>query len=167
MSEKHSAAMRRRWEDPAYRAKKLAAMGDPHYVAQRIAGTRQYHKTHPSPMLGYEKSTTAKARIRPKGQDIYWAAGFLEGEGNFSHANAMARNGSGTYVSAYQVNKEPVERLLHLFGGSLSHRMARGNANAVWVWRACGSRARGISMTIFGLMSAKRQGQIRRAIGIL
>ncbi len=85
--------------------------------------------------------------------DLYWAAGFLEGEGSFLAHTGCCR------VSANQVQRQPLERLAFLFGGSI-----RYHKNKIWVWRINGTWARGVMMTLFGLMSFKRKGQIRKAL---
>lgn len=167
MSKKHSEAMKKRWADPAYRAQKLAEMSTPEFHARKSEAIRAYWATDPPHhMLGRERRETLKATTVVTTRDIIWASGFLEGEGTFYNSAGAARRRLGTsYVSVYQVNKEPVERLLTIFGGSLSLRAARGvRMKPTWVWRASGSRARGIVLTVFPLMSQKRQGQIREAL---
>lgn len=114
---------------------------------------------------GKENPKTAKATQHPRVRDLAWAAGFLEGEGSFYQSGGAKRRHRGTaYVVAYQVNKQPVQRLLSVLGGALHQRQARGKAQPVWVWRASGSRARGIIMTLFAFMSDKRQTQMRDAL---
>lgn len=111
----------------------------------------------PGLRLGSEHKSTAMAIRRPSGKMLAWAAGFLGGEGNFRD------NATTTVITASQVNREPVQRLLEMFGGSL--RFTRNKQwSPTWVWAACGMRARGIAMTLYVFMSAKRQTQIRRAL---
>ena len=92
--------------------------------------------------------------------DIHWAAGFLEGEGTF-----------GFYVrkpvaSAEQVQKEPIDRLKKIFGGSLRIRITKRKSNEQdrFVWTAHGGRAIGVMLTLFCLMSLKRKTQIKKAL---
>jgi hypothetical protein len=47
--------------------------------------------------------------------DVAWAAGFLEGEGHFSHQRAMP------FIKAVQVEWGPIEKLSALFGGIVRH----------------------------------------------
>ena len=47
--------------------------------------------------------------------DLYWSAGFLEGEGAF-----MKNGTGGIVVTASQVQKEPLDRLYKLFGGGMN-----------------------------------------------
>jgi hypothetical protein len=88
--------------------------------------------------------------------DIYWAAGFLEGEGGFV---ATTRNSAFT-LSAVQVQMEPLERLLKMFGGHLkvytnNHGTVHGR------WTVNGSHAVSVAFTIFALMSPRRKEQIQ------
>lgn len=110
-------------------------------------------------ITGREWGTTKTATQSPRIRDLTWAAGFLEGEGSF-HA-ASHRCPGCVQVSAVQVNREPLERLLAIFGGTLrivKRRRVQWNQTSVWV--ATGARGRGIAMTLYPLMSEKRKKQI-------
>ena len=109
---------------------------------------------------GQDNPTTQQPTQHPTVRDIAWTAGFLEGEGSF-------HNGLGsTVVSAVQVNKEPIQRLLELFGGSAKQYNLHGRDNnkPIWRWSVSGAKGRGLAMTVYVLMSAKRQAQIRHAL---
>ena len=114
--------------------------------------------------FGVENKATKHAQIRPTVRDLEWAAGFIEGEGCFS------RLGDSEVVSVSQIEKEPVEKLLQLFGGSLNQRRdewaTHKRKHPIWVWRACGSRARGVMMTLYPLLAKRRQSQIKRAMNV-
>lgn len=94
-------------------------------------------------------------------EDIYWTAGFLEGEGSF------LKNGGTIAVSCSQVEKEPVEKLYLLFGGHLNF-IERKNKNPKWnnyyQWAIYGEVAEDLMKLIFLIMSPKRQGQIKKAL---
>jgi len=106
--------------------------------------------------LGKERSTTKKAVERPLIKDIAWAAGFYEGDGNI-HKNAYR----STSARITQVNKEPLNKMLRLFGGSLSlKRRLKNNENDTWNWAINGSRCRGFVMTIYPFLSERRKRQI-------
>lgn len=91
--------------------------------------------------------------------DIYWTAGFIEGEGYFSLPNGYP------IIGAYQKQREPLERLQYLFGGSLRIRDKSGHAQTpIWVWTLCGPGARALSMTLYPLMSPRRQERIRECL---
>jgi len=111
-----------------------------------------------------ERPQTQHARIRATVKRIGVLAGFLEGEGSFD------RSGGSSRISAHQVNREPIDWLLDLFGGAAKRYHPKQSAthksqpSPVWNWYVSGSRARGVMMTIYSLMSAKRKEQIRRAL---
>lgn len=92
--------------------------------------------------------------------EIAWAAGFLEGEGGF----VACRNKTSSFtISAVQVQREPLERLLRLFGGHLKgyHRKKYG---LIHRWTVNGSHAVSVGFTIFPFMSVKRKAQIVRIV---
>lgn len=109
---------------------------------------------------GVENKSTLKRTVEPSLRDIAWAAGFLEGEGSFQSKS----KGHSIGVSAVQVNKEPVQRMLDLFGGSLKMYYKNPPDKPIWRWTANGARGRGIALTLYSFMSAKRQEQIRNAL---
>lgn len=110
--------------------------------------------------LGRE-NTKDVATIKPSIRDLAWAAGFLEGEGSF-----FAQEGKYAQVTATQVQLEPLERLVSMFGGRVWHRKSRGpRCSPTGWWRVSGSRARGVAMTLFAFMSPRRKDQIRAMLG--
>ena len=88
-------------------------------------------------------------------KELYWAAGFLEGEGCFGHHNGYQ------YVDGSQKQEWPLRRLQKLFGG---HIMCKQKAPFMYCWRVYGTRARGIVMTLYPLLSPRRQATIREAL---
>ncbi|GAI58144.1 unnamed protein product, partial [marine sediment metagenome] len=50
----------------------------------------------------------------PTLKEIYWAAGYLDGEGSFYKANCAGQ------VRATSTDDEPLEKLRRWFGGSIS-----------------------------------------------
>lgn len=105
-----------------------------------------------------ERSTVTTAARTPTTRELEWIAGFMEGEGNFRcHNTPQAR--------ASQVNPEPINRLVALLGGTVSyHTQRQKQHHPFFTWQTSGARARGIMMTLYPLMSAKRQEQIRTAL---
>lgn len=97
--------------------------------------------------------------------DIAWAAGFLEGEGSF-----LAQTPSNPRVSCPQKEREPLERLELLFGGNIRFRQAAYAHNGsisqrpIFVWTILGQPAISLMMTIYPLMSSKRQGSMALVI---
>lgn len=93
-------------------------------------------------------------------KDLTWIAGFLEGEGSF----LVGTRGSGV-VCATQVQRQPLERLVELVGGTIwLKRRSDGNRKDQHLWSMGGIRAIGLMMTLFGLMSPGRKNQIRRSL---
>jgi hypothetical protein len=97
-------------------------------------------------------------------KEIYWAAGFLEGEGSLS-----TRGPYGNFVTAAQVQREPLERLQRIFGGKIfyydySHKYP--THSPVYRWQVSNAAARGVMMTIYFLMSTKRKLQIKKVLDL-
>ena len=73
------------------------------------------------------------------------------------------QNRTCPYIEVAQVQKEPLDRLLAVFGGKVSFHK-RKNAKAEWSdfyrWTLYGNKAAGMMMTLFKLMSPKRKDQI-------
>lgn len=104
-----------------------------------------------------------RARRSPSMRDLYWAAGFLEGEGNFQ------RHRRSGVVGGTNTDMEPIGRLRLMFGGSVLVREPQTNGSVVgrlpiYHWHASGPRAAGIMLTLYCLLSQKRQAEIRHAL---
>ena len=92
-------------------------------------------------------------------EHIGWIAGFLEGEGSFGYAKSTPA------VSAVQVDREPIDLLYRLLGGGIntfSRKEVKGNI--YYRWNAYGPRAAGIMMTVYPLMTKRRQKRIREEL---
>ena len=87
---------------------------------------------------------------------IYWIVGFLEGEGTF-----RAGRGGTLIARAVQVQKEPLDRLQSLLGGRLRLNIPTTPRSLYWEWTLDGCHAAGLLMTLYCLMSPKRQRQIK------
>src|ERR1041385_936600 len=99
-------------------------------------------------------SPTIPIRVPSSTLDLAWAAGFLEGEGSFGHYG-------GPRVSAAQVQKEPIDRLVRIFGGKMWQRTTKGfGAKPIWVWQPPARRGVEIMMTLYVMMSPKRKREI-------
>jgi hypothetical protein len=116
-------------------------------------GQRLRVSTRKPKRTGWERPTTKHRQLKPTVKGIAWLAGILEGEGSF--ANRTGR------VAVNQRDPELPCRLELMFGGNIRQRKEDG----IYVWHVSGSRARGIMMTVYHMMSDKRQGQIRKALG--
>jgi hypothetical protein len=127
------------WWTPARRAKaKLAAK-------RRIA----HHPDSKPPPSRYGR---LMHRLAPTESatphDFIWAAGFYEGEGCCNRSTACI------------CQKDPwtLYRMRALFGGSV------GPKRNIFQWNVSGARGRGFLMSIYGLLSPRRQEQIRRGL---
>ena len=92
----------------------------------------------------------------------------MEGEAWFGLNHKNKPSASQT-VAVHQKQREPLERLLRMFGGTVTERPTdkRWPNNTYWHWRVYGIRARGIMMTLYAFMSPRRQQQIRFALEAL
>ncbi len=71
-----------------------------------------------------------------------WAAGFFDGEGNIAIVKNAGREAGKLRITAAQVDKNPIERLQYLFGGSI--RKAKANKvkwRDYWVWELSAQKA--------------------------
>ena len=98
-------------------------------------------------------------------RDLYWAAGFLEGDGCFS----IGRN--QPVVHASQKTKEPLERLQQIFGhGNITKATyvilndRRPRNMEMWQWRINSNHAAAIMMTLYSMLSSRRQQRIREIL---
>jgi len=109
-----------------------------------------------------------EATAKPTVNDIYWVAGIYEGEGSVTGYRHKRMNGEEIYlptVTVHQVDRWLIDRMRALFGGTIAlrsnDRIKRPNARDIFSWTATGSRARGFMMTIYSLLSPRRQEAMR------
>lgn len=89
--------------------------------------------------------------------DLAWAAGFLEGEGSFKKC------GNTICISAVQVEKYPIDKLIDIFGGGKKgyfRKEIKSNGGEYFVWRVYGVSAAEIMILLFPILSPKRKNQI-------
>lgn len=98
--------------------------------------------------------------------DLKWLAGFLQGEGSFS-----SQSHSTPRLAASQVERWPLERCKEIFGGVIylssarsSNHPSRFSSKPISLWLLTGGRAAGLMMTLYSLLSPRRQEQIRRVL---
>lgn len=99
-------------------------------------------------------------------KDVAWAAGFMEGEGSFVLAG---RNKVSPVVSVAQVQREPLERMQRMFGGNISlqrRSLKRPTNQDIHQMAWTGRRAAEIIMTLYVLMSPRRQEQMRKVLDV-
>jgi len=92
-------------------------------------------------------------------KDLYWAAGFLEGEGCF-------HSGGRISIRAAQVQPDPLYRLQTALGGNVTGPYQKPNPKhqAFYDWNLNGCHAVAVMMTLYAILSPKRQESICRAI---
>ena len=136
------------------------------------------------------KETRLNPLENPRDMDYWWAAGIYEGEGT-CHGNLWQRKDGTTSVSpAVRVNQvDPwlPNRLRALFGGSLRLRLNNRTGGSdiipstgiaiglsvaprpfeIYEWNLNGERAREFLRRIYLALSPRRQGQVRKAFGLL
>lgn len=89
---------------------------------------------------------------------LEWVAGFLEGEGSFTLHSSLQ-------VSAAQVQLWPLQKLQRIFGGKIfTNKAKRADQEPCSQWYLYGSRAAAVMMTVYVLMSPRRQAQIEAAL---
>ena len=103
----------------------------------------------------HAKTVLPDPEIAPRLSDLFWAAGFLEGEGEF-----LSAQGYYPRLSASQKEPEPLYMLQRLFGGSV-----RPREKGAWRWYLQGShRSTEIMQLLYPLLSPRRQAQVRKAV---
>lgn len=91
--------------------------------------------------------------------ELYWTAGFLDGEGSFTLCGKTPR------VQATQVDVWHLEKLMAIFGGTISPKKPAGfGKQQCHSWALTGPRAVGLMMTMYDLISPRRQSQITRVL---
>jgi len=112
-------------------------------------------------MKPFTRKSTPVATVSPTIKDIYWAAGYLEGEACFFwHKRTHSQQ-----ITVASTDEGPIARLQELFGGSIVYKVKKTpNHKPQWHWNAHGQRARGIMMTLYPLLSIRRQEKIQECL---
>lgn len=100
-------------------------------------------------------------------KELYWAAGFIEGEGSFSSTLVTPSRAINwrIMIGVVQVQRQPLERLERLFGGSIGVKSeASGSHSKTFVWFISGRKAAAIAMTLWSILSPRRREQIELMI---
>jgi len=130
----------------------------PSGIYERTPETRAAISAARRDRYGALRPNLARER-NPTTTEIYWAAGIYEGEGSVTIRKEKQN------PTAQVAQKDPwiLERFREMFGGSI---YGDGQKHAgIHCWQVSGARARGFLMTIYGLLSPRRQRQIRIALG--
>lgn len=97
-------------------------------------------------------------------RDIHWLAGFLDGEGYFGIQGSTPR------VAAAQKDVWPLLKVKELVGGTIYRHMGSGckkrgiEAKPINTIHITGKRAIGLMMTLFSILSPRRQEKIKEII---
>ena len=115
---------------------------------------------------GFE-TAQMKPDSSPELKDIYYLAGFIEGEGSM-----RSRPGSpvpSIIVNASQVHRCPLDKIRSTFGGKVygPYKGRKKTENDYYLWSAHGPRAVGILQTLYPLLSQRRQTQITTILSSL
>jgi hypothetical protein len=101
------------------------------------------------------KNASPIATLHPHIGIIYWVAGIFEGEGTCFHSLR-----GGSQASVTQKDRWLCDTLQMFFGGSVGiTKEIKGRE--YFYWTISGPRARGLIMTIYGLLSPHKQERIR------
>lgn len=98
-------------------------------------------------------------------KELYWAAGFIEGEGSFA---AAGKNLNVPVIQAAQVNPEPLYRMKGIFGGSVNgpYRNKNPKSSPYFRWIAGSQLGASVMMTLWPLLSERRREQITQVLVI-
>ena len=112
--------------------------------------------------LGYMNPRLAPTQLVTR-DDIIWAAGIFEGDGT------CGWSGKTEHAIVCQKDTWLLEKLRSLFGGNIytnTRTSIDGVDRVIHNWRISGARARGLLQSIYGLLSPRRQKQIRRTLRV-
>jgi hypothetical protein len=94
--------------------------------------------------------------------DLYWLAGFLEGEGSFSYPRSSR---DYAVVSAVSTDKDVATRVARLLGVKMYGPYRYGdNKKPYWSVAQRGSKGAGWMRVLQPLMGRRRQAQIRKTL---
>lgn len=93
-------------------------------------------------------------------EDLYWLAGFLEGEGSFG------RCGGTVQVTATQVQREPIDRIFSILKvGNISIFLRKEvTGNTYHRWCCYGEHAELLMKILYPIMSPRRKDQINQCL---
>jgi hypothetical protein len=91
-----------------------------------------------------------------------WTAAWLNGEGSF---HLKPKQGTAC-VQTSQKSRQALDWLQLMFGGSICFSLSHSRMKTypIWRWALTGPRAVGLMLTLYPLMTAKRQGEIHKTL---
>lgn len=144
-------------------ATKTSFMHNQHkgYAINYIPGHQSRRTSKSSPIEDWEYTLKEK--------ELYWIAGLIEGEGYFGIRKRKGVEGTsyGFSITVAMTDEDVINKLHRLVPlGSVckENRITKGGKN-VWRWHLSNSSAvRDFLITIFPLMSSRRQDRIRKIL---
>ncbi len=109
--------------------------------------------------------------ISTKKGELAWAAGFLDGEGNFG-CSRLKRKFTTSYVfniTAMQIDRRPLDRLASILGGSVTgpYKSSGLGTKMPYSWTVGGfPRGQAVVAAMWSFMSEPKQEQARLALGM-
>ena len=97
---------------------------------------------------------------------LYWAAGFLEGEGYFTCGGES--RASPVITAAQVTTPETLNWLRDIFGGSVvgPYKSKKDHHSDAFRWQIFGANAVAVMMTLYSLVSEKRKREITDVINV-
>lgn len=92
-------------------------------------------------------------------KDIYWLAGFIEGEGCFQ----FHKKNHAPYITISQKDPQCLYDIKNIFGGSI-HSYRDREENIYYKWTASTRLASGLMLTLYSLLSDRRKEKIKECI---
>ena len=117
---------------------------------------REYARKHyvPKPKKPYVQAEHLRPTVIPSDADMYWFAGFFEGEGSFNRV--------GHCMQIAQKDRWPLDFLRDRFGGYVGHYQ-RKDGRWYYKWWLTGPTCRALAAKIKPMLSPRRQAQATKA----
>jgi len=105
-------------------------------------------------------------RIATRGEDLAWAAGFLDGEGSFMFQIRSDDRGRGRLIAqAAQADIRPLQRLQAILGGKINGPYRILDHRPYWMWQARGEEhTLGVFAALMPYLTAPKQEPAVRAL---
>lgn len=94
-------------------------------------------------------------------EELYWIAGFLEGEGSFVLTGRKSYTVAYPRICAGQNTREPLDRVARFLGGNVRPiRPKKTGCKEFWSWTLDGAKVSETMRLLRPLLSSRRQAQI-------
>jgi len=94
----------------------------------------------------------------------WWLAGWLEGEGCFSHSH---NSNKSLCIDASSTDMDTIEQVHRRIGGSFSRiRPRKAHWSEAWHWQIGTRKAQAVAQAITGVLSQRRQSRIQSLINV-